>query len=466
MKKLHYHFIGIKGVGMTALALCAQDKGVEVTGWDVDEHFVTDKILADRGISWSKDPSIPGNPDLIIMTAAHGGMGNSQILLAQSRGIPVTTYAQAVALMMQGKIGISVCGVGGKTTTVAMLATILDRAGLHPSYIDGVGGISSLPAPGAFNELGKYFIAEADEYAISPGTDDRPKFIFQHPQAVIVTNIEHDHPDIYPSLESVEKVYSEFFNEIPSDGLLVAQIDNSNSARITLPLKDKLDLVTVGLSPRADWRITKVHTGEEIMFIEVSQHGLEEKLTLSVPGNHNALNAVASAAVANHYGVGWDKIQKGIKEFTGTKRRFEFIGENAGIRLYDDYAHHPTEIKTVIKATKEWLPGRRVIVAFQPHTYSRTKALFSQFTKSFTSADFTLFVDIYASKRETQDFSVSSKLLCEETRKINRNVKYIGPKEKLPQELSSIAKHGDVIITMGAGDIFQEHENILKELKD
>ncbi len=465
MKKLHYHFIGIKGVGMTALALCAQDKGIKVTGWDVNEIFVTNKILSERKISWSADPTIPGNPDLVVTTGAHGGLGNPQVLNAQKLGLKVITHAQALGEMMLGKIGISVCGVGGKTTTTAMLATIFIEAGFHPSFACGVGNIPVIGTPGRFDKRGKHFIAEADEYAISPGFDSRPRFTYQKPQAIIVTNIEHDHPDIYQDLNSIKKVYGNFFMSLSKAGLLVGQIDNSNTSELLSKVSASIATTSVGFSPRAQWRISDVHIGEQVQFIKVCHGVFEESLILHVPGNHNALDAVCAAVCANHFGVKWEKIQKSLSAFSGTIRRFEYKGEAGGVRLIDDYAHHPAEIKSLITAARDWFPGKRIILAFQPHTYSRTKSLFADFVRSLATADYTLLCDIYASKRESLDPAISSQQLAEAVSKYNRNVKYVGPKEELASAIQSLARNGDIVITAGAGDIYHEHESILNALK-
>ena len=462
----HYHLIGIKGVGMTSLALCYQDMGIRVTGWDVDETFVTDRILNERRVEWSTEPTIPGHPDLIVTTGAHGGLNNPLILNAKQQGFKVITHAEALGIIMNGKKGISICGVGGKTSTNAIISTIFDRAGLHPSFENGVGNIASLGVPGRFDPKGKYFIAEADEYAISPGIDNRPRFTYQQPEAIVVTNIEHDHPDIYPDLESTKKVFESFFSKLKADDLLVGQVDNKNTSEALNKVPSKVNKITVGFSPRASWRIIRVHSAQEMMFITIQKGQIEEKLTLKIPGDHNALNAVCAAVVASHYGISWEGIKKGLFEFTGTMRRFEFIGESKTVKLYDDYAHHPSEIKALIKAAKSWFPGKRLVLAFQPHTFSRTKALFAQFVQSLSLSDVILVCDIFPSKRETPDPEVTSEKLALEISKRNRSSYYVGNTGNLRSTISTLIKPYDIVITAGAGDIYHQHPEILSELKN
>jgi UDP-N-acetylmuramate-alanine ligase len=260
LKKLKYiHFVGIKGVGMTALALCAQDLKIRVTGSDVEEKFVTDEILKKRKIKWRKGfkkENIVGQPDLVITTSAHQGLANPEVKVASKSGIKTITYGEALGMFMKGKVGISACGVGGKTTTAAMMATILEEAKLKPSFVIGAGNIPSLGAPGRYAK-GKHFVAEADEYVTSPGIDNRPKFLFQSPKIIVVTNIEHDHPDVYPDLEAITNAFRSFSKKIPRDGVLVACVDNENVRHLLKEIK--VPVQTYGFSQKADWQIEKVH---------------------------------------------------------------------------------------------------------------------------------------------------------------------------------------------------------------
>jgi UDP-N-acetylmuramate--alanine ligase len=468
LKKVkHVHFVGIKGVGMTALACCAQDLNLKVSGSDIKEVFVTDPVLKRRKIKWQKNfkvENLKKRPDLVITTGAHGGLKNPEVIAAKKQGIKTLTQAEALGKFMEGKDGISVCGVGGKSTTASMIATVLARAGYNPSFAIGVGQIYPLNDPGRYAS-GKQFIAEADEYANSPGTDQRPKFLFQKPNIIVVTNIEYDHPDIYSNLEETKKAFRKFFNKLPNNGLLLANFDNLNIRETIKGFKGNIQ--TYGFSPRADWRIEKIYFTPGQTFFDLSfKEMLFRGLSIKVPGRFNALNASACCAVANYLGLGPTKIKKGLAEFKGTRRRFEFIGEVNQIKLYDDYAHHPQEIKEILLAAKEWEPQKRIIVIFQPHTFSRTKALFREFSKSFSQAKLVIITDIYSSARESDDLDVSGKLLAYEISKYQKGVVYQPGEKEVIQFLKKEAKAGDVIITLGAGNIFQWHKNILKSLKN
>lgn len=434
----HIHFTGIKGVGMTSLALCAQDMGIKVSGSDTDELFVTDEVLKKRGISWRvgfSAKNLPKNTDLLITTGAHGGLSNIEVLEAKKRKIPVITQAEALKVFAQGKDTICVCGVGGKTTTASMIATVLEKSGLKPSYAIGVSEIFPLGFGGKYDRGGKHFICEADEFVASPGVDNTPKFFYLLPKVVVVTNIEYDHPDIYPSLEDTKKVFLKFFNKIPADGLLVANIDNENVKQVLK--KYKGPKVTFGKSNKIDF-------------------------SLNIPGEYNVYNATAAAIVGNFLGIDYKKIKKALSYFSGTKRRFEKIGKSPlGFEIYDDYAHHPKEIKEVLKAAKTWFGKRRIIAIFQPHTYSRTKALFSEFAKSFSDADIVGLMDVYTSAREKKDESVSSEKLSREAGKYHKNAYYLGNHQETIDWVKSVAKKGDLVLTLGAGDIFHIHDKLI-----
>ncbi|HUS52316.1 MAG TPA: UDP-N-acetylmuramate--L-alanine ligase [Candidatus Bathyarchaeia archaeon] len=467
LKKIkHLHFVGIKGVGMTALALCAQDLGIKVTGSDLKEVFVTDEILEKRKIEWKvgfKKENLVGKPDLVIVTGAHQGLANPEAKASRKLGIKTITQGEAVGEFMKGKVGISTCGVGGKTTTAAMIATVLDKAGLKPSFAIGAGEIASLGVSGRYDK-GNHFVAEADEYVASPGIDNRPKFIFQKPRVIVATNIEYDHPDVYPDLKAVLVAYKGFFEKIPDDGLLVACIDNQNIRRLLTEIKAPVQ--TYGFSREADWQIEKIYFSQEQTLFNLVHQGMAvEEIKLQVPGKYNVLNATAAFAVGTFLGIGAQKIKEGLKLFQGTRRRFELIGEVGGVRVYDDYAHHPIEIKSMLAAAKGWFPGKRIIAIFQPHTFSRTKAFFDQFARAFSQAEVVIFTDIYSSAREKPLKGINSRLLAQEAQKYHPRPIYLAGKGEVAEYLSENTKIGDIIITVGAGDIFLWHKEILKSLK-
>lgn len=428
------YFTGIKGVGMTALALCAQDLGISVSGSDLDEPFVTDAVLHRRGISWQKgfSPShvLPAT-SLLVYTAAHQGADNPEVQAARDQRITVLNHAQALGQAMAGKIGISVCGVGGKTTTAAMLSHILDRLGAHPSFCIGVGDIASLDGPGRYDQKGRHFVAEADEYTEDPTQTFKPRFAYQHPQVIICTNIEFDHPDVYTDLEHTKTVFVDFFNQLPGDGLLLISADSPINQSILPRLK--INYQTYTPNPR---------------------------LKLRVPGQFNLANATAAIAAAAYLGFSSDQAATALEDFIGTKRRFEKIADLNDILVYDDYAHHPREIKATLETACSLYPDHQLIAIFQPHTYSRTRALLADFSLSFATADEVIFLPIYASARETADPTVSSQKLAQAT----PNSFFAPTPEDLLQYLKINLSPPAVIFTLGAGDIFLLHDQIIATL--
>jgi UDP-N-acetylmuramate--alanine ligase len=453
----HIHFTGIKGVGMTALALCAQDLGIVVTGSDIAQDFVTAEVLSQRKIAPISNldkESIPLDTDLLIYSGANDGMGNPQVLGASEKGIRTISLAEATGEAMDGKIGISICGVGGKTSTAAMLANMLEYANQNPSFIIGVGKVLNLQVPGRMTD-GKHIVVEADEYAISPGHNNLPRFSFQHPKIIVVTNIAYDHPDVYESIQSTKDAFSAFFGNLPSDGLIIANGDSS-------PMKDiatKSRIIYYGSTPKNDWYIKDSFIGQGKQLLTIA-HGDEIfNLMLSVPGTFNAKNALAAYIAAREIGIPHQTAIEGLQLFRGSKRRFEKVGERNEILYYDDYAHHPTEVLVTLKAAREWLPLYRLVTVFQPHTFSRTKALFEQFAKSFRYADEVIITDIYGA-REQDDPSISGYKLAEEIKKYHENVSYI-PRSELVTYLKTNLKPYDALFTLGAGDIYTIYEELI-----
>ena len=464
------HFVGIKGVGMTPLAIIAKEAGFEVTGCDVDKEFITDESLDNAGIvsQIGFDATHVLDADLVITTGAHGGFDNIENVRAKAKNIPVWTQGEAVARFMDGEIfgrklkGISVSGSHGKTTTTAMIATILKASGFDPSFLVGTGSVYSLGSSGHFGK-GEYFVAEADEYSNEPKYDKTPKLLLQKPLNAVITNIEFDHPDVYFSLDELKNTFEKFSNNISNQGALIACIDDMETASLLKNYKKRF--ITYGFSKQADFYITKYSLEEDRVYFWVNaKETLIGQFILNVIGEHNILNALCSIVVCLELGVSAEKIKKGLQEFRGSKRRLEFKGKLvSGATLYDDYAHHPTEIKKTLEAVKKSFPKKKIVCIFQPHTYSRTKSLFEQFIGSFLNADEVIFTDIYSSLREKEDLSVSSKILNDEVSKIKKEVKYIAKLEDVVKYLGQ-KSYGEnfIIITMGAGDVYTIAEDVLK----
>jgi len=460
------HFTGIKGVAMTSLALCAKDLGIKITGTDKKEVFVTDEILKIRKIKWQvgiRRRKWQYKPDLLITTGAHGGLNNNEVVSARNAGIKVISQAEALNIFSRGKDLISVCGVGGKTTITSMIATIFDLNYSPVSYVIGVGRIKPIGFGGQYKKKSKVFICEADEYAISPGFDNRPKFSVLSPKVVVVTNIEHDHPDIYRTIRDTQKAFLSFFEKIPGSGLLVYLRDNKNTRSLVKKVRNT-NIVSFGFDAKSDWKITglKIKNGfQEVEFTDPK--GEKYSLSLKIPGSYNALDALASFIVADYYGFKSKDIVQALNKFGGTQRRIEKVGTSkSGLLVYDDYAHHPEEIKAVLKTFKEFFPEKRIITVFQPHTYSRTKVLFEGFSKAFLKSDVVLILDIYASAREKRDKSVNSKKLSKSVSKHQKSVFYVKDFKGTLDWLKRNHKDGDLVVTMGAGNVFYLDKEILK----
>lgn len=463
------HFVGIKGVGMAPLAIIAKQAGFKVSGSDIDKEFITDESLKKEKIKVYSGFNLENikNSDLIITTGAHGGFDNPETAKAKSNGLPVWTQGEAAGKFMNGEIfgkkfdGISIAGTHGKTTVTAMIAIILKNSGMDPSFLIGTGNIPYLGSCGHFGK-GSYFVSEADEYATEPNYDKTPKFLWQHPRIGVITNIEFDHPDLYTSLDEISSKFMDFSNNIEPDGILVACQDDLETAKLIK--KYQKNITTYGFSKNADFYIEKISFEPDRTFFWVNTHGtsLGEFLLNSV-GEHNVLNALCSIVVCLEAGVSIEKIKKGLTYFSGTKRRFEFLGKiSSGAMLYDDYAHHPTEIKKTLEAFKKNYPNKKIVCIFQPHTYSRTKSLFGQFINSFSKADEVILVDIYPSMREEADPSVSSRLLSEHISKTHKNVLYMHSLTDVVKYVGQKSFDKDyVLVTMGAGDIYTISKELL-----
>jgi UDP-N-acetylmuramate--alanine ligase len=471
MKKIKsIHFVGIKGVGMTALALLAKEAGIMVTGSDVADTFITDEPLKKAGIKVYSEflaQHVDGI-DFVITTGAHGGFTNPEVIAARNNKTPVITQGQAVGEFMKGQLlgkrfsGISVLGTHGKTTTTAMIATIFEKSGLNPSYVVGTSVIPSLKNAGHFGR-GKYFIAEADEYATEPVYDKTPKFMWQNPDIAVITNLDHDHVDIYPTLDDVKQAFTEFIKKL-SDKTLVYLGDNSTIVDVVKQFNGTK--ITYGFSPKNTYVIKNIRVSQDHTFfwLETAETSLGEFM-INVAGEHNALNATAAIAVALECNIPLETIKQSLRTFSGSKRRLEIKGTTKkGALVIDDYAHHPTEIKTTLAALKKMYPKKKIVCVFQPHTYSRTKVLFEDFLSSFVDADTVLLTSIYASAREQKDESVSSEILARQMSQKHRNVMFLASISNVIEYIDQKEYASDsVIVTMGAGDIYKVGEAICKQ---
>ncbi len=477
-----FYLVGIKGVAMTALAQCLLDAGKKVTGSDVAEDFVTQPLLDKLGVKINVgfDERLPKHVDCVIFTAAHGAQRNPQVLQAVEREIPTLPHAQALAELFNAKKGIAVCGVGGKSTTSAMIAWILDHAAQAElnagvSFAIGVGNIPGLDKTGQWQAKSEYFVAEADEYVIDPAAVKNaqsitPRFSFLKPYITVCTNLHFDHPDVYRDFEHTKQEYGKFFSGIKENGSLIINGDNDDLVELAEQvIEDALDsnstdrqLFQFGKSAAADFKLTDFQSAAGWTEAKLFHKLYEEEfvLKLQIPGEFNVLNAMAAILAAEEAGVPIEESIEYLASFRSTLRRAEYIGEKRGVKFYDDYAHHPDEIAKVIHAFREWFPDQRLVVAFQSHTFSRTKALFNDFVDAFQEVDEVTMINIFASAREQSDDSVSSDLLCEEIHDKYPNITAhnLGSIHALAGYLHDDLHKGNVCLTIGAGDIYQVHD--------
>ncbi|MCL5407077.1 MAG: UDP-N-acetylmuramate--L-alanine ligase [Patescibacteria group bacterium] len=457
------HFIGIKGVGMAALAILAKEKGYEVTGSDVEDSFVTDIALAKAGITVTPfdTKNLQNKPDIVVFSAAYD-KDNIEVKEAHKKRLNIKPYSEVLSLFSQESQVIAVSGIHGKTTTTALISFLLAKANLDPSYVIGSGEIADLPASGHLGS-GDYFVLEADEYRKSPD-DNNSKFFDLNPQIEIITSIEMDHPDMFLTDENVYDAFYKFACRIPRKGFIVLCLDYPKAKKLLRSLADR-NFETYGFSENVAWQIINyAELPDSTNFYLINKGEKIGPFVLKIPGEGNVLNATAAIIVALKLGIQEKSIKKYLAEFRGVKRRFEKIGQFKDITVIDDYAHHPHSVTLTLEAARKRFPDAKIWCIFQPHTYSRTKELLSSFATAFNAADRVIITDIYASARE-KEVTITAEELVQVIHKNQKQVKYVNSWDKIVQELVDNVGGKTVIITMGAGDVFKLGQNILEELQ-
>lgn len=447
------HFIGIGGAGMSALANILLALGYRVSGSDLVATHVTQRLEALGGKCYlGHDANNLQDARLVVISSAING-DNPELAKAREKGIPVIHRAELLAWLMSRQKGIAVAGAHGKTTTTSMLALTLEKNGLDPTIIIGgelndIGGNAKLGR-------GKYVVAESDE---SDGS-----FLKLKPLAAIVTNIEDDHLDHYGSLENIKAAFRAFLGSLPGHGRAVVCLDDPNIREVIAGLN--VPLVTYGLDHRADYTLGEIvlqgcRTRGEVYY-RGSRLGV---LELFVPGRHNLLNALAVVALARWLGLEFAGIASALKEFRGVGRRFQFIGEAGGVRVFDDYAHHPTEIKATLQAARTLKPSR-VVAFFQPHRYTRTALLHERFGEAFRDADLIILTEIYSAGEPPLE-GVSARLIIDAVEKYDgRPVVYFPGLDEAVRHLAGIVAPGDLVLTLGAGNIWTAGKKLLAQLE-
>lgn len=451
------HFVGIGGIGMSGIAEVLVNLGYEVTGSDLKESDTT-KRLSSMGVKVSighREEHVDSAHVVVISSAVSAD--NPEVVTAKRRLIPVIPRAEMLAELARLKYSILVAGAHGKTTTTSLISTVLGYGGLDPTIIIGgkLKGIGSNARLGS----GDFLVAEADE---SDGS-----FLKLSPTIAVVTNIDREHMEFFKDMERLKDAFRSFINKVPFYGMAFVCIENSYIRELIPDIHRSY--VTYGFSPEADIHAANIEKAFMSVSFDLMNHGKNEgRFTLPAPGMHNVLNALACIGVALELQMDVRQIREALAGFSGIHRRFEFKGEGRGIRVYDDYGHHPTEVRATIMAAREnlqYLGTRsRLFVVFQPHRYTRTSDLMDEFASSFDAADFTVLLDIYAAG-ETAIEGVTSKALHQNIRdKGNSNVLYYSDREEAMLSLLSEMRDGDILLTLGAGDVWKMGETFVEML--
>ena len=432
------HFIGIGGAGMSGLARIALSHGITVSGSDAKDSSVVIALSAlGASVATSHDSAHVDGADFVVYSTAISA-NNPERSRATELKIPILTRAAALAVLMSESKSVAVAGTHGKTTTSSMLAVALQACAADPSF--AIGGTITASGSNAHRGTGEIFVAEADE---SDGS-----FTEYHPFAAIGTNVEHDHVDFFPTPESVAQAFRDFAATIKPGGFLTYCVDDPGAVVLAGTTKN-VQLISYGTSDSADLHIDQV----ELMTMGSSARAVWNGKTvghieLQVPGHHNLLNAAGVLATGLKLGFGAAELLTGLATFRGTGRRFELIGTVHGVRVIDDYGHHPTEIQVTLEAARRYAADGRLIVIFQPHRYSRTQAFASAFASVLDTADRAIVLEVYAASEKPLE-GVTSKLI---TRQM-KNGEYIPNFVEVTDSVVEMAQPGDVIITLGAGDV-------------
>lgn len=447
------HFVGIGGIGMSGIAEVLYNLGYEVTGSDLKESATT-RRLRDIGIKifiGHDAENINGAHVVVISSAV--SFDNIEVIEAKNRSIPVISRAEMLAELGRLKYGILIAGAHGKTTTTSLIATILGEGGLDPTVV--IGGKLKSMGSNAKLGYGDYIVAEADE---SDGS-----FLKLNPTIAIVTNIDREHLDYFKDINALKDAFTAFINKVPFYGTSILCIENEHVRDIIPSIKRKV--LTYGFTPDADMYARDIkNEGMRMIFEPVYKGRGLGLFELPMPGIHNILNSLAAINVALELQIPIDVIRSALRNFSGIQRRFEFKGESKGIRFFDDYGHHPSEIRATINAARHSFKDNRLLVIFQPHRYTRTRDLLDDFAQSFADADRLFLMDIYpAGEKEIEGIN-SYNLFRKIEEKGFKNAVYIKEKKDLIKKVTSEVRQGDIIITLGAGDVYKIGEEILNEL--
>ena len=450
------HFVGIGGSGMSGIARIMASRGAQVSGSDLNDSSTLNGLRslgAKIYIGHSLDNL--GSPDLVIKSSAIPA-NNPELEEAHKKGITVLERAAALAELMIGTRSVAVAGTHGKTTTTSMLTVALQHVGLDPSF--AIGATVSNSGTNAHQGSGNTFIVEADE---SDGS-----FTAYKPLGAIITNIELDHVDNFATLAQIDQIFDDFAATIRAEGFLVICSDDPGALRLMARVKEKnlpISITTYGIDSQADLRLDRIHLQPKSAEARVSYKGrVLAVMELAITGRHNLLNAAAALLAGLELGANANDLIKGLSLFSGTRRRFEIKGISKGITVIDDYGHHPTEVKATLESAEIYAQGGRVITVFQPHRYSRTQVFASEFAKALSASDYTYLLEIYPAS-EQEIAGVSSLLISKEMDSAIHSYQPSMP--EVIESVAKMAKSGDVILTLGAGDVSSLGKLILEAIE-
>ncbi len=447
------HFVGVGGIGMSGIAEVLLDHGFGVTGSDLRENEYT-RHLSGKGarIAFGHRAENLQEADVVVFSSAVP-RDNPELAAARARAIPVIPRAEMLGELMRIKDGIAIAGSHGKTTTTSLVATVLREAGLDPTVV--IGGKLNALGFGAARGAGDLLVAEADE---SDGS-----FLHLTPTIAVITNIDAEHLDHYGTFDEVKEAFVDFANRVPFFGLVVGCLDHPHVQDV-LPRIEKRT-ATYGLAAQADYRARNPRVeGLSAKFDVVRRGEPLGEFEVRMPGIHNVLNALATVAVADELRVPHDEVRRALATFQGVQRRFTILGDVDGVTVMDDYGHHPAEVQATLEAAQRAF-GRRLVVAFQPHRYTRTHHLFDELTRAFNRADVLLVTDVYAAGEKPIEGATSERLVSAIRAHGHRDVSHVARRADLVEALRARIEPGDVVITLGAGDITRTGPELMAALR-
>ncbi len=452
VKKLH--FVGIGGIGMSGIAELLLNQGFEISGSDMKESEIIIRLRKLGAIIHKGHKSEHVQECDVLVYSSAVKLDNPELVEARRRGIPIIRRAEMLGELIAVKdLSIGVSGTHGKTTTTSMIGSVLSQATLDPTLV--VGGLVKTTGSNTQLGSGEIIVVEADEF-------DR-SFLALRPTLSVVTNIELEHTDCYSDLDDLQGAFTQFCNAVPFYGVVIACLDSPGVQTILSEIKRPV--ITYGLSNQAIFRVTDITYQEtESRFTVHHYDNVLGQVNLPVPGQHNVLNALAAIALAMEMNVPFEEIKAGLENFTGVRRRFEIKGIRNDIMVVDDYAHHPTEVAATLKAARNgW--DRRLVAVFQPHLFSRTTDFHREFAAAFLESDVLVVTDIFAAREEPVE-GVSGETVVQSARDLgHKNVHYVPHLENLIDELNTITKAGDMVITIGAGSIWRYNEKFYQSLE-